>query len=218
MALAEIMYGHTWNNIHSEEDTFDVVQHDLQRDPKTELREAPIQLRIPTGNYETVQEVTKELNALFKKSKIDLILYYSSINKRVSILGPVGYSLRFKAPLAYMLGFEHNGWISSGGNPMGPYPCDIYGGQYSFYLYTNLVQLQHVGDYIVPLLRIVKKEGSYGDLITFTYDRLHYVPVNKQRIQDIQIELKTDLNTPVRFTYGKTICKLHFRPASKTFN
>ena len=86
-----------------------------------------------------------------------------------------------------------------------------------FLVYTNIVEEQHVGEFLVPLLRTVKIGGRYGDLITFSYNHLHYVPVNKQRIQDIQIELKTDLNTPIRFTYGKTICKLHFRPVLKSF-
>ena len=210
VALAEIMYCQTWNNIISLEDTFDVIDHTAPRNP-------PIYLKIPTGNYETVVQIVQELNSLFKQVKIDLVLYYSAINKRISIFGTDRYSIKFKAPLAYMLGFEHNEWIRAGGKPQSKYPCDINGGQYNFYVYTNIVEAQHVGDYNVPLLIIVKKEGSYGDLITFSYNRLHYVPVNKQRIQDIQIELKTDLNTPIRFTYGKTICKLHFRPISKSF-
>lgn len=217
VALAEISYCHTWNNIVFEENSFDVVQHNLQSNPTTPLKEPPIQLRIPTGNYESVAELLKEINSLLKKSKIDVILHYSPIAKKVYILGPSGHSLRFHAPLAYMLGFHPNGWVASGENPASPYPCDINGGQYHILLYTNIIEAQHVGDFVVPLLRIVKKEGSYGDLITFSYDRLHYVPVNKQRLQDIQIELKTDLNTPLRFTYGKTICKLHFRPISKAF-
>lgn len=210
VALAEISYCHTWNNIVSVEDSFDLRNHSHPNDP-------PTYLKIPTGNYESVDLLVREINALFKSVKIELILHYSSITKRVAILGPGGFSLKFKAPLAYMLGFEPDEWISSGSNPRSKYPCDIYGGQYNFFVYTNIVEAQHVGDYVVPLLRIVKKDGSYGELITLSYNRLHYVPVNKQRIQDIQIELKTDLNKFVRFTYGKTICKLHFRPISKTF-
>lgn len=210
VALAEIMYCHTWNNIQSTEGGYEILDHTYPTNP-------PIYLKIPTGNYESIELIVKEMNALFKTVRIDITLYYNSINKRISILGNAKYSLKFDAPLAYMLGFEPGEWVKTAGKPKSKYPCDINGGQYNFFVYTNIVEAQHVGEYVVPLLRIVQKQGSYGDLITFSYNHLHYVPVNKQRVQDIQIELKTDLNSPIRFTYGKTICKLHFRPISNTF-
>lgn len=210
VALAEIMYCNTWNNIQTSENGFHVIEKEHPYNP-------PVYLKIPTGHYESVDVIVREINAMCKSVSIDLVLYYSAINKRITIVGSGKYSVKFNAPLAYMLGFEPGEWIQTTAKTKSKYPCDINGGQYNFYVYTNIVEAQHVGNYAVPLLRIVKKEGSHGDLITFSYNRLHYVPVNKQRLQDIQIELKTDLNTPIRFTYGKTICKLHFRPISNTF-
>lgn len=208
VALAEIMYCHTCNNLDTDEESFDLKDKSRPQDPI-------MHLKLFTGNYESIEILVREINGIFKQNRIDLLLHYSSINKRITILGDHKFSLRFKPPLAYMMGFEPYIWVEAGGNTKrSKYPCDINGGQYNYYVYTNIVEAQHVGDYIVPLLRIVKKEGSYGDLVTLSYTRLHYVPVNKQRIQDIQIELKTDLNTRVRFSYRKTICKLHFRPRS----
>lgn len=99
VALAEIMYSHAWNNILSTEDYFDLVEHDRPHNP-------PVYLKILTGSYASVNLLVREMNALFKTLKIDLVFYYSSISKRVSILGRGGYSHKFKAPLAYMLGFE----------------------------------------------------------------------------------------------------------------
>lgn len=208
VALAEIMYCHTSNNIDTDEESFDLRDNTRPQDPI-------MRMKLFTGNYESIEILTREINALFKQQRIDLILHYSSIHKRVTILGHDKFSLRFKPPIAYMLGFEPYVWVEAGGSTKkSRYPCDINGGQYNYYVYTNIVEAQHVGDYVVPLLRIVEKQRSYGDIVTLSYNRLHYVPVNKHRIQDIQIELKTDLNTPVRFKYGKTICKLHFRPRS----
>lgn len=210
VALAEIMYCNTWNNIETSENGFEIIDHSNLKDP-------PLYLKIATGSYESIELIVREMNAVLKSSRIDLMLYYSSINKRISILGTDRYSIKLSARLCYILGFEDGVWVRMSGKTKAKYPCDINGGQYNFYVYTNIVEAQHVGDYTVPLLRIVKKEGSYGDVIILSYTHPHYITVNKQRIQDIQLELKTDLNTPVRFTYGKTICKLHFRPVSKSF-
>lgn len=192
VALAEIMYRHAWNNIVSTEEYFDLIEHDCPHNPL-------VYLKILTGNYTSVNLLVRKMNALFKTLKIDLFFFVF-----LQFYKQKGFYIRKRG-------------IPTADRPSSKYPCDINGGQYNFFVYTNIVEAQHVGDYIVPLLRIIKKLGSYGDLVTLTYNHMHYIPVNKQCVQDIQFELKTDLNTPVRFTYGKTICKLHLRPISKTF-
>ena len=76
VALAEIMYCATWNNIVSLEDYF-VVKHDA----RPEL--PPTYCKIPSGNYETIEELVKEMNAILKKLNITVIVYYSPIKKKL---------------------------------------------------------------------------------------------------------------------------------------
>lgn len=209
VALAEIMYCHTWNNIVSLECTYDILDHDVEGKP-------PIYQKIKTGYYESVQQIVKEMNDVFTRSGLNISISYNSILKRVVVHSTKRFSLKLKAPIAYMLGFEPDEWVRLDKDVIAKYPCDIFAGQYNFMVYTNIVEAQHVGDFLVPLLRIVKIGGQYGDVVTLSYNKLHYVPVNKQRIQNIHIELKTDLNHLIRFTYGKTICKLHFRPVTNS--
>ena len=66
VALAEIMYCQTWNNIISLEDNFDALDHTIPTN-------APIYLKIATGNYESIEQLVKEINRLFKEVKIEII-------------------------------------------------------------------------------------------------------------------------------------------------
>ncbi len=80
------------------------------------------------------------------------------------------------------------------------------------YIYTDIIEYQSVGDSYVPLLRTVHVEGASNDFVSVRFDKPHYAPVNKSNFTDICIEVKDDQNKHVRFTYGKVVAKLHFRP------
>lgn len=69
-----------------------------------------------------------------------------------------------------------------------------------------------------PLLRTLPVRGVFGDIITQTFNPPNYVPVSKKHIENIQIQIKTDQNVPVNFSYGKTILRLHFRPIQRHIN
>ena len=96
-----------------------------------------------------------------------------------------------------------------------PHPADIYGGFYTLYVYTDIIEYQTVGDSFVPLLRCVHIAGDIHDVVTVRYDKPHYVSATKTHISDITIEVKTDQNQHVNFSYGKVVAKLHFRPVKQ---
>ncbi len=75
-----------------------------------------------------------------------------------------------------------------------------------------MIEYQSVSDSYVPLLRTVHIEGASNDFVSVSFNKPHYAPVNKSNIMDICIEVKDDQNKHVRFTYGKVVAKLHFRP------
>lgn len=213
VALAEITYCHTWNNIDDTQCSFEFTKgQDGRLYHET--------LKIPHGYYGSIQQLVKEMTAVIGQTHKEINVEYDPIPNRVILKKQrdttANFAIQLRPPLAYMLGFKASKWVQISEYTLADHPADIHGGQYNFMVYTNIVEAQHVGDYMVPLLRIVKMEGQYGDVVTLSYDRLHYVPVNKQLIQTLLIELKTDLNQLIRFTYGKTICKLHFRPITRS--
>ena len=56
-----------------------------------------------------------------------------------------------------------------------------------------------------------------GDNKTFVdkiYDTLHYVPVIRNNIETIDIDIRSELGKPIQFTTGRVITKLHFRKRS----
>ena len=86
---------------------------------------------------------------------------------------------------------------------------DLRAGFECLYVYCDICELQPVGDVLAPLLRVVNVQGNYSDVVDRIYDTPHYVPVLKKQFGSIEIEIKTDQNTPLALQYGKTLVKLH---------
>ena len=91
------------------------------------------------------------------------------------------------------------------------YAPDLDRGFYSLYVYCNLCSPQFVGDSYVPLLRIVPNAGDPNSMVTLDIDNPHYVPVNVRSFDNVEINIKNDVDELVAFETGKVICKLHFR-------
>ncbi|KAF0022154.1 hypothetical protein F2P81_025594 [Scophthalmus maximus] len=119
--------------------------------------------------------------------------------------------MRFFQPLAYMLGiFEWFQMKANSAPNSAPYPADIIAGHYQLYCYSDIVRPQLVGDAYAPLPRTVPIQRKFGDIITQSFSPAYYLPVAKKHVENIHIEIKTDQNQPVQFTYGKCNVQLHF--------
>ncbi len=149
---------------------------------------------------------------------------YDHVNNRIFLKAPTNTSLIFYGKLAIILGLEPGASLGSVKQPgkdhtddapvvtYAPHQSDIRGGFYSMYIYTDMTEYQSVGDSHVPLLRTVHIEGATNDIVSVRFDKPHYAPVNKSDITYICIEVKDNQNKHVRFTYGKVVVELHFRP------
>ncbi|GFU93840.1 uncharacterized protein TNCV_1660641 [Trichonephila clavipes] len=80
-----------------------------------------------------------------------------------------------------------------------------------FYVYSDLISPQIVGDTQAPLLRIVRTKGQDGETISQYYDRPQYLPLVRHSFQTIQSELRINSGDFVPFERGKVIIVLHFR-------
>lgn len=115
--------------------------------------------------------------------------------------------------LAYMLGFSDsdNPTSFTKSRTVATYSPDLSGGFYALYVYCTQVENQIVGNYRVPLLRTVHVEGRHGDICETVFPSPHYIPVLSKEFDAIEIDIKDDKNRSVKFSFGKTVAKLHFR-------
>lgn len=84
----------------------------------------------------------------------------------------------------------------------------------SFYIYTNIIEEQIVGNTKTKLLRNVNLQGKFMDNISIIYDNPHYVSLKLTEIQRININIRDNLGQLIDFSNETTrvIVKLHFRP------
>lgn len=202
VGLAEIQYPHTWRTI-----------------PKGGIlkifNEKETWTYAITGYYLNINEIVVRINTLIKREgdkgpKSEL--KYEPSERKVYLRAPTDFKMEAKGHLAHILGMQPGTpCISS------DHPVDFTGGFNTLYVYTDIVEHQIVGDYYVQLLRTVPVRGSINERITITYDKPHYVGVNKDHVDTITVEIKTDQNKNVTFSYGKVVVKLHFRPRKRWY-
>ena len=83
---------------------------------------------------------------------------------------------------------------------------------HSLFVYSDIVQHNYVGDGFAQLLRIVEvpNNSKLGDTIVLTYDQPHYIPLQTNFIDTIQLDIKDDTDQLIQFETGKVIIKLKF--------
>jgi hypothetical protein len=86
----------------------------------------------------------------------------------------------------------------------------------NFYIYSDIVEYQVVGDEQAPLLRIVPI-GEVSKSLNFTskiFDSPHYIPVARNNLDTVEIDIRNHLGFPILFTTGEVVVKLHFKRKS----
>lgn len=221
VALVEIAYPRTWLDIPEKMDRFSWIDtyedgtedKPLQGRPMDPSKFTIHKTDFGVGSFDDIEVVVNRINARLKKSGVDAVLARHPCDHRFSWSGSGRYYMRFNAPLAYMLGMKHGEWVRCGpGDTLCPYPPDIKAGFYHLYCYSDLVQHQVVGDSYAPLLRAIPVTGKYGQVVTKTFNPAYYLPVSKRHIESVAVDIKNDQNESVKFTYGKVVLTLHFKP------
>ena len=87
----------------------------------------------------------------------------------------------------------------------------------SIYIYSDIVENQYVGDYKVPLLRVVPVRSNFGEMDWIHYDKPHYMRMNRENINNIDINIRGSTGEFVSFVSGKVIVTLVFRRISSRF-
>ena len=199
VGLSEIIYPHSWFNVTENRNSFifEISEGNVSRN---------VQKTISPGCYESISDILKAMNDILFHDKV--YLGFNKSTKRVKITVKEGFSITFNDGLRQLLGFEP-GKIT--GTVYSSFVADPHADFPFFYVYSDIVIPQIVGDVQVPLLRIVKVEGRDGEIISRHYDRPQYLPVARQCFQTIHVELRLNSGDFVPFERGKVIVVLHFR-------
>lgn len=81
------------------------------------------------------------------------------------------------------------------------------------FIYTNIVEHNHVGNTISQLLRVITLTDSKNNIVksTNTFVEPHYLKVNSHKVCSITIELRDIMGYFFPIKLGHCIVKLHFR-------
>lgn len=80
-----------------------------------------------------------------------------------------------------------------------------------FLVLSNIVDLQHYGSKVLPILRIVPTASSIKGPTWVNFTPLFYMPVTKKELSEIQIQLKSINAQDIPIDEGTVTVTLHFR-------
>jgi len=230
VALVDIVYPYSWNNVPDPSDTLTGYYLETSDDN--------FKVTVPHGNYQTIsdllsgmasahalgihlwQKLTAEEKDSEKKKKTaastippTILFEFDPTVTRVTIdfINARVQHVQFTPHLAYMLGFKDTLVKYSETKVMAEYPPDLRGGIDGLFIYLDIIENQIVGNVMAPLLQIVPVEGHYGSLIQKTFYSPHYLNVLSKKVSTLEVDIKNDLNRHINFNFGKVIMKLHFQ-------
>ena len=68
------------------------------------------------------------------------------------------------------------------------------------FIYTNIIEKQHVGPELVRLLRVIQVKGDLGDQISHFFDFPHYVSLESNYIDNIRIFVCDSYGNKIKFS------------------
>jgi hypothetical protein len=190
VGLAEIEYPRSWYSFSDKEGYFTL---NIDPDGDTIKKNKAIQLNIAGGYYPNIRAIIRVINQLIVNHGV---LTHDEIKNKVFLAAKPNVSLYFRGRLGIILGAARGGYLGQSSYNKeadltktvmmhAPHQCDINAGFYTFYVYTDIIQYQVVGDSHVPLLRCVHISGKTNDTVIARYDKPHYASIAKDHITDI---------------------------------
>lgn len=89
---------------------------------------------------------------------------------------------------------------------------DIERGIHAIYVYSDVVEENFIGDVSAQCLRVCTLPSKeFGETVNLHFDQPHYIQVSNRSFHTIRITLKDQVNEKIKFQFGETLVKLHFR-------
>ena len=168
-------------------------------------------LIVPPGHYSSAAYVITKINEVVSANdrfKDEVQLSLDTLNRKVTVHLQNKVEVYF-SDIGQMLGFLSKQVISK--TSTAEREADLDHGFHDLYVYCDIIQPQHVGDVLVPLLRIVQLEGKDGQRVSKSFVRPEYIPVSRKQFESIEVNIKRDTGETVPFEFGRVLLTLHFR-------
>ena len=183
VALTEIHYPHSWNNVQGNfENRFYLRNQELD-----DMWEPLI---VPQGHYSSVAGVITKINEVVSANnrfKDEVQLSLDTLNRKVTVHLQNKVEVYF-SDIGQMLGFLPKEVISK--TSTAEREADLDHGFHDLYVYCDIIQPQYIGDALVPLLRILPVEGKDGERISRSFIRPQYLPVSRKQFESIEVNIK----------------------------
>ena len=168
--------------------------------------------------YDYLNELITNINAFTKRKAISFEMFYNKFTHIVSISLNSPWQIEFTDGIHKQLGLAAKKY--QGQDKINKF----YGTETisvllnkinALYVYTDIVDFQYVGDAFAPLLRVVAVDASlnqtFGEYVNKIFATPNYIPVSKNKIDTIDIDIRSDTGEKVQLSSGKVFIKLHFR-------
>ena len=92
-----------------------------------------------------------------------------------------------------------------------PRPFKLLPPHHLMYVYSDIVSPYLVGDVQTSLLRVVEMNSDRLEIVSTKFDNPYYLPVARRNFDTIEININSELGTPIPFAGGKSVAILHFK-------
>ena len=207
VALAEILYPHSYYNIRHREASMS-VRVGRNSDHVTKI--------LHPGYYPSTKILVGSLNKLLDVSA-KIKFGYNDVTNRVHLEVKRNAQLLMSPELCNMLGLESQIFNDTPGVYYGREPADVHQGFYALYVYSDIVESVVVGDTLSPLLRTVPLKGKSGEMQLRAFNNLQFKPLQRNHFNTVEIDIRDDTGKAVAFDRGKVVVTLAFRRARTSY-
>ena len=142
-------------------------------------------LIVPPGHYSSITDVIAKMNEVVDEDdrfKDDVQFSLDTLNRKVTVYLQNDTEVYF-SDIGQMLGFSSNTRISS--TSIAKREAHLEQGFHDLYV--------------------------YGQRVSKSFERPHYLPVSRREFETIEVNIKRDTGESVPFELGKVLLTLHFR-------
>ena len=175
--------------------------------------EGSVSIKIEFHVWESLKDLLTRIKEKIFAAGVQIDLEYDQNTSRIFCNVPPECSLKFENGINKVFGFQSD--FLDGNSTSMFYSDDVINTNLntvnSLYIYSDICEYQLIGDTEAPILQVVSTIDSKVDYVEKIFDSPHYIPLARNNLENIEIDIRCDLGKPIQFQSGKVIVKLHFR-------
>lgn len=178
--------------------------------------ETPQIINVPSKYYTDINDFLTQLNlnrfVTFKLDDTEKKIVVVNKNKKLTDMWY--YNIKFTSGICGILGADRTFKMRTEINYVGKHPYSLTLNIHYIYLYNNVTAHVHVGNTRAQVLKVIPVDTnklSYGQLVSFTFNREDFIPLQVNSINKLSFQLRTDTGQLYPITHGRSSLSLHLR-------